>query len=156
MHSEVRDVSKSSRALTLGAFYPDQRQVTVEEGKALAVKFNCAYTEASGAVTSGSFNPNQPQVTVEEGKARAVKFNCAYTGASARDLLFADNLSICGAGGEGYPDPNLYPSTPSQSSADSSRRSVVDGSALHHQEEPFHKKVTVPPFVEHPSDQIHS
>lgn len=26
---------------------PDQRQVTVEEGKALAVKFNCAYTEAS-------------------------------------------------------------------------------------------------------------
>jgi GTPase SAR1 family protein len=26
---------------------PDQRQVSVEEGKELAVKFNCAYTEAS-------------------------------------------------------------------------------------------------------------
>lgn len=26
---------------------PDQRQVSVGEGKALAEKFNCAYTEAS-------------------------------------------------------------------------------------------------------------
>jgi GTPase SAR1 family protein len=26
---------------------PDQRKVTVEDGKALAEKFNCAYTEAS-------------------------------------------------------------------------------------------------------------
>jgi len=26
---------------------PDQRQVSVEQGKALAEKFNCAYTEAS-------------------------------------------------------------------------------------------------------------
>lgn len=53
---------------------PDQRQVSVEEGKALAEKFNCAYTEASARYNENvtkafemmigqiekSQNPNEP------------------------------------------------------------------------------------------------
>ena len=53
---------------------PDQRQVTAEQGKALAEKFNCAYTEASARYNENvtkafelmigqiekSQNPNEP------------------------------------------------------------------------------------------------
>ena len=53
---------------------PDQRQVSVEEGKTLAEKFNCAYTEASARYNENvtkafelmigqiekSQNPNEP------------------------------------------------------------------------------------------------
>lgn len=53
---------------------PDQRQVTVEQGKELAEKFNCAFTEASARFNENvgkafelmigqvekSQNPNEP------------------------------------------------------------------------------------------------
>lgn len=53
---------------------PDQRQVTVEQGKALALKFDCSYTESSARYNENvgkafelmigqiekSNNPNEP------------------------------------------------------------------------------------------------